>query len=180
MRRSSMRLGSPAFGWTASGMPPAAGSICSSTSWSVLEPTEQFAPSAWTPRPARLRATSTAERPDRAQHEDAAPGALADVAGEPHAPGVDLAHPIREPVDRELEAVRAEGVRLDAVGPRGDVVGVDRLDDLRLVQVEDVEAGVERHAAGIEHRAHRAVAEERPRVEPAAKRVRHAPAGGPR
>src|SRR5438132_462875 len=159
MRRSSMRLGSPAFGWTASGMPPAAGSICSSTSWSVLEPTEQFAPSAWTPRPARLRATSTAERP---------------------APGVELAHPIREPVDRELEAVRAEGVRLDAVGPRGDVVGVDRLDDLRLVQVEDVEAGVERHAAGIEHRAHRAVAEEQPRVEPAAKRVRHAPAGGPR
>ena len=63
MRRSSIRLGSPAFGWTASGMPPAAGSICSSTSWSVLEPTEQFAPSAWTPRPTRLRATSTAERP---------------------------------------------------------------------------------------------------------------------
>ena len=121
-----------------------------------------------------------AERADRAQHEDVAPGALADVAGEPHAPGVDLAHPIREPVDRELEAVRAEGVRLDAVGARGDVVGVDRLDDLRLVQVEDVEAGVERHAAGIEHRAHRAVAEERPRVEPAAKRVRHVPAGGPR
>ena len=42
-----MREGRPAFGWMLTGSPPASGSICSSTSYSVLEPTEQFAPSPW-------------------------------------------------------------------------------------------------------------------------------------
>ena len=62
----------------------------------------------------------------------------------------------------ELEAVRAEGIGLDPVGAGLDVLGVDALNDLGIVEVEDVEAGVERHAPGIEHGAHRAVAEKRP------------------
>src|SRR5206468_3373549 len=65
-------------------------------------------------------------------------------------------------VHGELEAVRAEGIGLDPVGARLDVFGVNGLDDPGIVEIEHVEAGVERHAAGIEHGAHRAVAEERP------------------
>mgnify|MGYP003694734869 CR=1 FL=1 len=64
------------------------------------------------------------------------------------------------PCTRQLEAVGPEGIRLDPVGARLDVLGVDALDDLGLVDVEHVEAGVERHAARVEHGAHGAVAEE--------------------
>src|SRR5947208_3281099 len=145
MSRSPMRLGSPAFGWIASGRLPAAGTICSSTPYKVLEPTEQFAPRAWTPSARNVRPTSA----------------------------VDLPHLALEPVRRELEAVGAKGVGLDQVGPRRDVLGVDRLHEPRVVQVEDVEARVERHPARVEHRAHRAVAEERPGVQTLAKRARH-------
>ena len=62
----------------------------------------------------------------------------------------------------ELEAVRAEGIGLDPVGARLDVLGMDGLDDLGIVDVEDVETGVERHAAGVQHGAHGTVAQERP------------------
>ena len=47
MSRSPMRLGRPALGWMTTGRPPASGSICSRMSYSVLEPTEQLAPTAW-------------------------------------------------------------------------------------------------------------------------------------
>jgi len=63
MRRSPIRLGRPALGWMASGRPPASGCICSSTSKSVLEPTEQLAPRAWIGSILRNRPTSAAERP---------------------------------------------------------------------------------------------------------------------
>ena len=115
-----------------------------------------------------------AERADGPEDEDVAPRRLARVAGDTHAPAVDLPHLAREPVQRELEAIGAKGVGLDQVGAHRDVVGVDRLDEPRVVQVEDVKAGVERHPARVEHRAHRAVAEERPCVETEIKRVRHA------
>jgi hypothetical protein len=69
-------------------------------------------------------------------------------------------------VQGELEPVRAEGVGLDEIGARRDVLEVDRLDGLRIVEVQDVEARVERHAARVEHRAHGAVGEERARLEP--------------
>src|SRR5438445_7132419 len=65
MSRSPTRLGSPAFGWIASGRLPAAGTICSSTPYKVLEPTEQFAPRAWTPSARTVRPTSAGERPER-------------------------------------------------------------------------------------------------------------------
>src|SRR2546430_12213465 len=63
MSRSPTRLGSPAFGWIASRRLPAAGTICSSTPYKVLEPTEQFAPRAWTPSARNVRPTSAGERP---------------------------------------------------------------------------------------------------------------------
>src|SRR5438034_66563 len=87
-----------------------------------------------------------AERTDGAENQNITPGRLAHVTGEPDAAAVDLSHLALEPVHRELEAVGAEGVGLDQVGPRGDVVGVDRLHEPRVVQVEDVEARVERRS----------------------------------
>src|SRR2546429_379158 len=251
MSRSPTRLGSPAFGWIESGRLPAAGTICSSTSYRVLEPTEQLAPIAWTPSAQSVRTTSATARPvnvtpssvnaicattgrsvtariasiasaisarsenvsrispsappstnasacsrnaaraasavtppsparrrprrpaperrrvlagraDGPEDEHVAAGRLAHVAGEPYASAVDLPHLALEPVHRELEAVGAERVALDEVGARGDVVGVDRLHEPRVVPVEDVDAAVERHPARVEPRAHRAVAEHGP------------------
>src|SRR5258706_11485362 len=64
-------------------------------------------------------------------------------------------------MDTQLETVGPEGIRLDGVAARRDVLRVHRLHELGLVQVEHVEAGVERDAARVEERTHRAVAEER-------------------
>ena len=107
-----------------------------------------------------------AERPDGAEDEHVAPHGLANVARESHSRPIHVAHSPLEPVERELEAVRAERVGLQQVGAGGDVLLVDALDDLRVVEVQDVEARVERHAPGVEHRAHGAVGEERPALEP--------------
>ena len=46
------------------GRPPASGTICSRTSKSTLEPTEQLAPTAWTGSPRSVRATSAAAAAD--------------------------------------------------------------------------------------------------------------------
>ena len=107
-----------------------------------------------------------AERPDGAEHQHVAPHGLANVAREPHPRPVDLAHPALEPVDGELEAVGAERVGLQEVGAGGDVLLVNPLDGLRVVEVQHVEAGVEGHPPGVEHRAHGPVGEERPALEP--------------
>ena len=48
-----------------------------------------------------------------------------------------------DPCIAELEAVRPEGVGLDAVRAGLDVLGVDALDDLRIGLIQHVEAGVE-------------------------------------
>ena len=75
-----------------------------------------------------------AEGADGSEDEGVAPRALPDVAREVGAAPVDLAHAAREAVDAELEAVGAEGVRLDAVGAGQEVLGVDGLDEARLVE----------------------------------------------
>ena len=108
------------------------------------------------------------ERADGAEDEHVPAHRLADVARQPDARPVDVADPPLEPVHGELEAVGAERVRLEQVGARGDVLHVDRLDGLRVLEVQDVEAGVERDAPGVQHRAHGAVGEERPFLEAAA------------
>src|SRR5213078_3084875 len=106
MSRSPTRLGSPAFGWIASGRPPATSTICSSTPYKVLEPTEQFAPRAWTPNARRVRATGG--RASRERHA---------LVGEGHLRG-----------DGQVgdRADRFDGERdLGEIGERLDDEGVD-------------------------------------------------------
>ena len=64
-----------------------------------------------------------------------------------------------EAVGPELEAMRAEGVGLDDVGPRLEVVLVDAAHEVGVREVQLVEAAVHEHAAGVQHRAHGAVAD---------------------
>ena len=113
------------------------------------------------------------ERTDRAEDEHVAAHALADVPCEPGAAPVDLANASRQAVHSELEAVGAEGVGLDAVGARRDVLGMDALHELRVIDAQDVEACVQGHATRIEHRAHGAIAEERTLEEPRDERRDH-------
>ena len=83
---------------------------------------------------------------------------------------VDRVQPIGEAERSELDAVRAERVGLDDVGARADVLLVHFSDQVRLRQVQRVEALVDEDALRIEHRPHRAVAHEDPLVERVEKR----------
>ena len=65
----------------------------------------------------------------------------------------------------ELEAVGAERVGLDDVGARVDVLAVHVGDEVRLREVQLVEAAIEEDAPRVEHRAHRAVADEHAPIE---------------
>src|SRR4029077_7079848 len=73
---------------------------------------------------------------------------------------VDRAQLVGEAEGSQLDPVGAEGVGLDDVGTGADVLLVDFGDQVRLRDVERVEALVDEDALGIEHRAHRAVADE--------------------
>ena len=66
------------------------------------------------------------ERADRARDEDVPSRDLARLAREAHAGGVDLLERVVEQQPRQLAPVRAEGVRLDQLGARGDVPRVHR------------------------------------------------------
>ena len=61
----------------------------------------------------------------------------------------------------QSKAVGAEGVGLDHLGPGGDVGPVDLLHDLGLGQVQLVEGALEGDSAGVQLRAHGAVAQDR-------------------
>jgi len=56
--------------------------------------------------------------------------------------------------------MRAEGVGLDDVRARLEVLLVDGADERRVGEVQLVEAAVHEHAAGVQHRAHGAVADD--------------------
>src|SRR5262249_40354838 len=60
----------------------------------------------------------------------------------------------------QLEAVGAERVRLEYVCTRMDVLQVHFRDQVRLCEVELVEAAVQEDAARVQHRAHRAIGHE--------------------
>ena len=75
------------------------------------------------------------QRPDRPRDEDVPAGNLPRLAGEPDARRVDLLEVAVEEHARELAPVRAEGVRLDELRPRGDVARVHRDDALRRAKV---------------------------------------------
>ena len=93
--------------------------------------------------------------PDRAGHQAAPGGGL---PREPRALAVDLADLGLEPVGTELEAVGPEGVRLDDVGARVQVLLVDAAHEGGVREVQLVEAAVQEDAARVEHRAHGPVA----------------------
>ena len=65
----------------------------------------------------------------------------------------------------QLDAVGAEGVGLDHVRAVADVGLVDLGDEIGLREVQLVEGAIEEDALGVEHRAHRAVADEHAPIE---------------
>src|SRR5690606_27383623 len=92
----------------------------------------------------------------RARDDDAAAG---DAARQLGAALVQLAGAPLEPVRLQPDGVRAERVRLYDLGAGDDELPVHRLDEVRVLRVEELEAAPERDAALIEHRAHRAIAQ---------------------
>ena len=93
-----------------------------------------------------------AERADRAQHDHVAPHALAHVARQLGAAQVDLAHARLQAVDAELEAVGAEGIRLDASQPAAMYsawIACTSLGSLRLSTSKQASSD---DAAGVEQR----------------------------
>ena len=78
-------------------------------------------------------------------------------AGDARGGAIELAHLILQPVLRELDAVRAEAVRLDDVGAGVDVLLVHLAHELRRADVQLVVTLIDEYAFAIEHRPHRPV-----------------------
>src|SRR5690606_22481836 len=85
------------------------------------------------------RLDADAERPDGAGDERPVARGL---AGDAHAGGVDRLELAGEPERFELHAVGAEGVALEDVSARPDVLPVHLFDEVGLAQVECVEGAV--------------------------------------
>jgi hypothetical protein len=66
---------------------------------------------------------------------------------------IDLTDFIRESKLLESKAVRAESVRFDDVRARLEIRAMNRGYELGIRQVEAVEAFVELHSSGVQHRA---------------------------
>ncbi len=77
-------------------------------------------------------------------------------------------HPAGDLVLARGGVIGAEGVRLDAVDARAEVLGVDRTDDVGAGHVQDLVAALEvlevleRGVVGLQHRAHRSVGDHDP------------------
>ena len=111
-----------------------------------------------------------AERADRAGDV----GLLARrVARNPRPLFVDRVQPVGEAERSELDAVRAEGVGFDHVRAGADVLLVHLGHQIRLGDVQRVEALVDEDALRVEHRAHRAVAHEDALVQGVSERLQH-------
>ena len=78
---------------------------------------------------------------------------------------VDRVHLVGQAEMAQLDPVGAEGVRLDDVRPVTHVGLVDFGDQIGLGEVQLVEGPVEEDAFGVQHRAHRAVADEHAPIE---------------
>jgi hypothetical protein len=74
-------------------------------------------------------------------------------------------------VGPELEAVGAEGVGLDDLGPRLHVLVVDALHERGVGQVQLVEAAVQEDAAGVQNGPHGAVADDDTFLDPLQERL---------
>jgi hypothetical protein len=103
------------------------------------------------------RFDADAERPDRAAH-------IGPAGRRPprdlHASDVHLVQAVGEAERSQLDPVGAERIGLEDIGAGADVVVVHALDELGLRQVHRVEALVDEHPTRIQHRPHRAVADE--------------------
>ncbi len=97
-----------------------------------------------------------AQRSDRAGDQNRVLGGL---PGDADSRAIDLRDFARQAEFRELQPVGAEGVGLDEVRSGRDIAVVDRADDLRIGQVEFVEAPVEEDPLLVQHRPHGAVAD---------------------
>ena len=82
------------------------------------------------------------------------------VPGDACALGVDRLDPLAQTEGRELDAVGAEGIRFDHVGPGPYVRLVHFSDQVGLRQVQLVERPVEKYPFRVQHRPHRAIADE--------------------
>ncbi len=100
------------------------------------------------------RLDAHAERTDGADHGRAGAGGL---ARERRGRGVDPLGLVGKAIGRELDGIRAEGVRLDELGAGPHVFAVDVPHEIRLLEVELVVADVQENAATVEHRPHRPV-----------------------
>ena len=102
-----------------------------------------------------------AERPDGSGDEDVPAGDVARLAGQLCAAAGEAAGLVAETEWREPGPVRPEGRRRDDVRARGEVLPVDRADELGPGRDEFVEHGPLRDAAGEQERAHGAVGQQR-------------------
>ena len=97
------------------------------------------------------------QRPHGAGDQDRALGRLLREA-DPRP--VDLLHLAGQAGLRQFQPVGAERVGLDEIDPRLDVAAVNLLDEVRVGQVQLVEAAVEEDSMLVQHRPHGAVANE--------------------
>ena len=97
------------------------------------------------------------QRPHGAGDQDRVLGRF---PGEADPRPVDLLHLAGQAELRQFQPVGAERVGLDEIDPRLDVAAVDLLDEVRIAQVQLVEAAVEEDPLLVQHRPHGAVADE--------------------
>ena len=101
------------------------------------------------------------ERTDRSGHVGATRSGR---ARDPRPLHIDRAQPVAEPERPELGAVRPERVGLDDVRPGSQVLIVHFAHQLGRRDIEGVEALVDEHALGVQHRSHGAIADKDPAV----------------
>ena len=111
------------------------------------------------------------------------PAKLVDhLAGEASRALVDLERPVLQAELAERDRRAAEAVGLDAIGPGGEVPGVDVADQLGLAEVQDLRAVllspivIERQLLGLDAAAHGAVQEDDP-VARGGQEIAHAATG---
>jgi hypothetical protein len=85
--------------------------------------------------------------------------------GDPRALGVHRARLVRKAEVGELETIRAKRVRLDHVRAGAHVLPMHLGNQIRLCEIQLVETAVEKDALGVEHRAHRPIADENALIE---------------
>ena len=108
------------------------------------------------------RGEDRAARTDVAGDQRVATGRIDLAAQEDRGGLVELGDAVLEAVQAEPHPVATERVGHEDLRPGVEVAAMDPADDVRLGQVPDLGRVAEHQAVGEEHRAHRAVGEDRP------------------